>query len=69
MHIHPIRFGIHLQFMDLRKEFHPRLCRKFWDISPLQWFWIFYVLPDNAIPHKSKEKHPVGELPGVSRGV
>ena len=43
MHIHPIRFGIHLHFMDLRKEFHPRLCRKFWGISPLQWLWIFYV--------------------------
>ena len=26
--------------------------------------------PQNpANPHKSKEKHPVGELPGVSRGV
>ena len=26
--------------------------------------------PQNpANPYKSKEKHPVGELPGVSRGV
>ena len=27
-------------------------------------------VPQNpANPHKSKEKHPVGELPGISRGV
>ena len=26
--------------------------------------------PQNPVnPYKSKEKHPVGELPGVSRGV